>query len=64
MTARDLKDALGPLAAPLAENSGWSRAAWDTAVHRSQSLTDEQRATYKDALAAHIKDLQKVKREL
>jgi len=64
MTARDLKDRLGPLAAPLAQAAGWGRSAWDVAVHRAQELTPEQRDAYRAALADRIKELQRVRKAL
>lgn len=64
MTARTIKDRLGPLAAPLALEAGWSRSAWDAAVHREQELTPDQRKAYKAALSDHIRDAQKLRKAL
>lgn len=64
MTARELRDALGPLAAPLAERAGWSRSAWDVAVHREKVLDEDERERYRAALSEHVGELQKIKRSL
>ena len=64
MTARDVKDRLGPLASALAVTAGWRRSSWNTAVHRGQELTPEQRAAYKAALSDHIEQARKVRKAL
>lgn len=64
MTARDFKDALGPLARQMARAAGFTDSAWDKAVYSSRELTPEERAGLDAALKEHQAVVRRVRKAL
>ena len=54
MTARDLKERAGCMAAQFAERAGYSRAYWDSAVYKATNIPKKRRKALREAVMAHM----------